>query len=483
MNNGKTWLRFIKIREAVKSAVLLLLVVMLIVLVVTYVRGTRVYENAVISKNNPGESFDKLWSVLGGEEPEGLDPSLLIPEFIGYKQPAFDTPRGCIGGYDEISELYSLIKPCILELFGKDSFCRKLSADYGEKLFLGAQSGGEFVYMSYHAPTLYQLVYAYAAEALTVSVSDVASCEEGNVGAYIKDIIIIPDNNFAAHRFIAYARDSEENYYEFRPGDHVVASDFYISKLMDSAEATVKFEFVRYPGTDTEFPSISEQFLLDEISCGDFVIEEREAQNELLRFFGYNPDKLDVFEDKEEGASVYIDSHSRLKIGGGVLSFITSDAYSASGDTKRGIDIEELLGYTIDGTPTLFEKITAVDNIIGGLFEISPSLLGGTDAELCLGNVYSDQGLLAVEYLLTYDNIRVGTEPFIRAMLTDDTVCEFDINACMVNPLEESTLVLPLAFTLNGIQAVSAENEEATVDTAYLCYINGRAEWIAEVKR
>ncbi len=481
MNKKKMGSRLYKIREAIKSTVLLILVIALIVLVVTYIRGTRVYENAVVGKNNP-ESFDKLWSVLGGEEPEGLDPELLVPEFIGYKQPALDTPRGCVGDYDEISELYSLIKPCVLELFGKDSSCRKLSSTRGEKLFLSAQNGGEFVYMSYHAPTLYQLIYAYAAEALTVSASDVASLEEGSVGAYVKDIIIIPDNDFAAHRFVAYARDCEGNYYEFRPGDHVVASDFYISKLMDSSESTVKFDFTCYPGTTIELPSISEQFLLDEISCDDFVIEEGAARNELLRFFGYNPDKLDVFADNEEGTLAYIDSHSRLKIGKGILSFITSDAYSASGDTKRGIAIEDLLGYTIDGTPTLFEKITAVDNVIGGLCEISPSLLGGGYAELCLGNVYSSQGLLAVEYLLTYNNVRVSTEPFIRAMLTDDTVCELDINACVVNPSEEAALVLPLGFTLNGIQATE-ENEEALFETAYLCYINGRAEWIAEIKR
>ena len=85
-----------------------------------------------------------------------------------------------------------------------------------------------------------------------------------------------------------------------------------------------------------------------------------------------------------------------------------------------------------------------------------------------------------MEYLLIYDNIRVGSEPFIRAMLTDDTVCELDVNACVINALEDSTLVLPLGFTINGIQAVKGE---VIVDTAYLCYVDGRAEWIVEIKR
>ncbi len=476
----KTSHRVIKVVEAVKTCLLSVLVITLIVLVVVYIRGTRVFENAVSNKDNPGESFDKLFSVLGGKEPEGLDSSFLIPEFIGFKQSTRSTSRACVGDNEAASELYSIIKPCIIELFGKDSTCRRLSQSAGERLFSEAQNSEEFVYLSFHEPVLYQLIYAYAADTLTVSAADVAAADEDGTGAYVSELIIIPDNDFASHRFIAYAYDPISGYFEFRPSEYVVASDFYISKLSDNGEKTVEFEFGDQLFSGPAKPLVSEQLTLDCISIVPASVPGGEQGEELLRFFGYNPDKLDVFVDEAENSYVYIDSHSRLKIGEGIISFVTSDAYALYDHTRRGIAIDDLLGYSNDGISTLFDKLTAADNLIGRLGEYSSELIGG-DGTLCLGEVYSEGPLLVIEYLLTYENVVVRTEPHMRFVFTDETVCEIEINSEIVKVLDASANVPEPGFVLKALKASGSLSEELIPNRLYLCYTDGEAEWKIEL--
>ena len=482
MNNKKQLIGFHRIYEAIKTAILALLVVTLVILVSVYVSGTRVFENAVADKEDPGANYDKLWSVIGGTEPEGLDSALLLPEFIGYKQAISESATGCMGNYAAATEMYSLVKPCIIELFGNGSVCRRLPENTGSKIFAAAQQSDEFVYIRYHEPVLYQLIYAYAAEALTVSEGDLASSAQGNIGAYISDLIIVPDNNFAAHRFIAYAYDDFGTYYEFRPGEDVVSSDFYISKLADSTENTVLFEFVSVNGSDIAMPFAMKQLECDVIAGEAVTLEEGETRNELLRFLGYNPDKLDVFEDEEEGTYVYIDSHSRLKLGNGILSFLASDEIASAGETLRGISINDMLGYSNEGTTTLFDKLTAVDNLIGRLYEIAPMLMGG-EGMLCLGDVYTDGSLLVIEYILTYNNIRVGAEPYLRAVLTDDTVCELEIGMRAISASEDTTLAVLPDYVLRGLIASGRITDDSRVDSVKLCYLDDSARWVIELKQ
>ena len=473
--------RLTKHTELFKSVLLGLLVFSMIALVAVYIGGTRVYESAVAG-DEAGKSFDKLWSVLGGIEPDGLDSERLFPEFIGYKLSSNPRPLGCVGDGEAAEELYGIIKPCLLELFGSSSVCRSLRGTEGKRLFDAAAKNDEFVYLRFHAPVLYQLIYAYAADRLTVSQMDVAAGTDGNVGAYIDELIIIPDKNFAAHRFIAYACDGEGGYYEFRPGDHVVSSEFYISKLADRAEKTVsEFEFSS-EGVFASLQPLIDKELECDVICKEPVNGDGDGIREgLLRLMGYNPDKLTGFADEAEGAYVYIDSQSRLKLGVGTVSFLTTDAYSPVGDKWRGIGVDTLLGYSIDGTPTLFDKLTAVDNLIGRLYDISPALVGG-EGQLCLGDVYVDGAQLVVEYILTYDNIRVGSDAYLRAVLTEDAVCELLLYPVNVTVSAETSLSPRPAYVFGKLGLLQPENESLTLGRAYLKYENGQARWEANVE-
>lgn len=457
--------------ETFKTVLMALLVISLILLVVVYIGGMRVYES-MVTKNSLGESFDKLWSVQGGAEPEGLDSSHLVPEFVGYKQSKLTEAHGCIGSRDSVTELYELIKPCLIELFGSDAVCRELSEEQGRAVFNEARKSDEFIYLRYHIPVLYQLIYAYASDALTVSEDDVASGNTGNIGAYVSELIIIPDKDFAAHRFVAYAYDGNGGYFEFRPAEHIVTSGFYISKLADGVGNTDTHNF--------KFEGSSQAAVIDgELECavitsGTAKLDDAAVLNKLLRLFGYNPDKLDGYTDG--GDQVYIDSYSQLRIGEGKILFSTSDASESFGGVLRGIGIDTLLGYTVDGVPNLFDKLTAVDNLIAKLDEISPFLSGGS-AQLCLGDVYSEGALLVIEYFMTYNNIRIGTRPYLRAVLNDSTVCEFELYPVVIGISGETTLTPPPSYVLRNLETVGALNADVRVRSVSLRYTGNEAEW------
>ncbi|MBQ1261136.1 MAG: hypothetical protein IIX96_03910, partial [Clostridia bacterium] len=67
-----------------------------------------------------------------------------------------------------------------------------------------------------------------------------------------------------------------------------------------------------------------------------------------------------------------------------------------------------------------------MDNFIRRLGDVSPSLIGAM-GQLCLGDVYSDGGRLVIEYFLTFNGVRIGTEPYFRAVFTDQTICEVSV--------------------------------------------------------
>jgi len=468
-----------KVVETVKTFLLALLVITLVLLVALYISGIRGFEKR--AAEGADEGFNKLWSAQGGVEPYGLESSHLIPEFVGYKQASFDKPRGCVGNTGDTSALYDLVKPCILELFGSNSVCSALDHTAGKELFRTAQLGDEFIYIRYHVPVMYQMIYAYSAGKLTVAEDEVAVGASGPVGAYVSELIIVSDKSLGAKLTVAYAHDADGNYYEFRPKEYTAESSFYISKLAnnDDGITTCDFSFLHSDTFDGAEPMIDAELL-----CGDIVpsvvsLNDEMLRDALLRLLGYNPNKLDAYDDK--GADVYIDSHSQLRLGGGSVSFVTADATMGEYEELRGIAVDTLLGYTLDSAPTLFDKLTAADNLIRRLGEISPSLIGG-EASLCLGDVYRDGELLVVEYFPTYNNIRIGTNVQLRVVFAKNTVCEFELFPVTVDIGETETLVPRPYFIADQMVGVGLIAEDAPADSLRLCYTGGSAEWSAVMK-
>ncbi len=461
-----------KLLEHVKTGIMAALLVSLIALVAAYIGGMRL--NGAVGESAIGEKFDRLWSAQSGEAPEGLDGGRLVPEFIGYKQAANQKEYAAFADANALAALYEITSPCILELFGSGSVCKTLPATDGENMFGLACSGEEYVYIRYHVPVLYQLIYAYAADRLTVFEGDVAAGENGAVGAYISELVIVPDKNFAAHRFVAYAHDGEGNYYEFSPGDSVVSSDFYISKLVSDVQNinTVEYRFEHSENFSGIEPIVCEDVETYKITQSDATLSEDE-RNELLSLFGYNLDKLSSYSD--ENGYVYIDTHSQLRINAGYIAFSADDSAGMSA-SLRGVRIDSLLGYTNSAASGLFDKLTAVDNLIRKLGQISPMLIG-SGGKLCLGEVYSEGGLLVVEYFMTYNGVCVDTEPYFRAVLTDQTVCEVAVRAWELGADENTELTPSAKYTVETILTVGGLGEDKQISRVSLRYADGMAKW------
>lgn len=474
MNKESTSRRASSAIETAKTVILTGLILSLVVLVVVYVGGMRAYDEAA-GKNDLGENFDRLWSVVSDFEPTGLDKSHLLPEIIGYKQPSSPTALAVLANTDGISELYELTKPCILELFGSNSVCTELSADEGKQRISEAKASDEFVYLRYHTPVLYQLIYAYATDTLTVSESDIAMGEKGSIGAYISEIIIVPDTGFAAHRFVAYATDANGRYFEFRPSERVVASDFYISKLATTASTVGTLPL--YFSKDSSFaygePIVDGEVEYDAVAYSAMDIENEALRASLLDLFEYNTEKLDGYSDNT--GYVYVDTHSQLRVESDEIIFQTTDG-AASNSSLRGIRIDSLLGYVSSDTSGLFDKLTAVDSLIRKLGEISPELIG-KDAKLCLGDVYSDGSLLVIEYFLTYNGIRISGEPYLRAVLTEQTVSGLHLRPMSVSAAEGTGLALSPSYIMDNLNKSGKLNKDRSIDSVRLFYTGDSAEW------
>ena len=294
------------------------------------------------------------------------------------------------------------------------------------------------------------------------------------MGAYVSELVIVPDKDFAAHRFVAYVHDGEGNYYEFSPGDNIVSSDFFISKLASDVQNinTVEYYFERSESFFGIEPIICEDVETFRLTQSDVILSDGE-RTELLSLFGYNLDKLSSYSD--ENGHVYIDTHSQLRVEDGHISFLADDATAAS-SSLRGIRIDSLLGYTSTASSGLFDKLTAVDNLVRKLGEISPALVG-TEGDLCLGEVYSEGGLLVFEYFLTYSGVRVSTEPYFRAVLTDQTVCEVDVNVRGLGADENTELTPSAKYTLEAIYAADGLEDDARISRVNLRYVDGIAKW------
>ena len=458
--------------EHVKTVIMALLLVSLITLVAVYIGGMKLV--GASQGADLGENFDRLWSAQSGEAPEGLDTDRLIPEFIGYKQAANQGQSAAFADANALASLYEITSPCILELFGSGSVCKALSRADGKSLFTLACDGEEYVYIRYHEPVLYQLIYAYAANRLTVFEGDVAAGAEGAVGAYVSELVIVSDKNFAAHRFVGYAHDGAGNYYEFSPSDNIVSSDFYISKLASDVKNvnTVEYYFARSENFLGNEPIICDDVESFRLTHSDVALSEDE-RNELLSLFGYNLDKLSSYSD--ENGYVYVDTHSQLRINEGYVVFAADDAAGAS-TSQRGIRMDSLLGYTSSAASGLFDKLTAVDNLIRKLGKISPALIG-VEGELCLGEVYSEGGLLVVEYFLTYNGVRVDEGPYFRAVLTDQTVCEVAVSVWTLN-IDENTELTPSAkYTVETLLSVGELEDDMRISRINLRYADGVAKW------
>lgn len=454
--------------EAVKTVILTILVVCLIILVIIYIGGTHIYQT--MTDTGEKKVFDKLWSVQSGQYSDGLNVKRAMPELVAYKFAGSSSV--CTKDSTSTETIYELISPCIVELFGSGSTCEEISEAEGRTIYLSYTTGSEYIYLRWHEELLYQLIYAYSSDRVAISESDTAVfVSTSNSGAYIKEIIIVPENDVAAHRFTAVAKDSNGRYFLFKRNAEAVASEFHISKLSDASSKinALPFEFVTNENCDTE-PMILSELTFEDIDVTSAAIPTGEQLNSILKLFGYNLDKLNSY--SYEGLASYNDSHSRIRFRNGSISY-------KAVDTDSGTGLYELLGYSADDGYSLFDKLSAIDCFLTAIYDISPEIIGNK-ADLNLGNVYTEEGLLVFEYFYTYANIRISNSVAVKAVLSQSTLYSLDIQTINCEPNGEYTIVPNGEYVINKLKSSGKlNNEKISVRTVYE---NGKAVRSAVLK-
>lgn len=449
-----------KIAETVKTSLIAVLVLSLLSLVVVYISGTDIYRS--MTDVDVGKKFNRLWNAQSSYSNDGLDPDRLLPEMIGYAIQG-SSPRASIADAESAEVLYSALKPCLDELFGKNSACRRLDAEEGKAKFSAGLASGEFVYVRYHKPVLYQLIFAYMSEKAAVSADETAICSN-DYGAYVSELVIIPDDHYAAHRFVAYAHDGEGGYYEFKPGDDLISSAFFITEFDAFANElpTYKLSFSDGSMIPEGHPIIDGELKAVEIieqPVGFF----QETLKKILEIFEYNPEKLTGYED--ESGWIFVYANSRIKIDSGNISY-------RSNSLDNGLPISGILGYSLGESATVLDMTAAVDRLISDFGEISQKLIGG-NAMLCLGDVYVDNSMIVVEYYHTYNNIRISGDPAVRAVFAGDRLYGFEMSIADFDDGEDICLSLRQDYVLKHLYPESSDRPEEM----RFIYKNGKADW------
>ena len=458
--------RFSAAAEHIRTAILALLVVSLVMLVIVYIGGTHIYQNMTAGNREKNINIEKLWSVRSDIGADGLDSGRLIPETIGYRLAGAE-PVGCMADRESIEELYGVVGSCVTELFGNTSFCVKLADGEGERMMNEALADGEYIYIRYHQPVLYRMIYAYASGKLVVTDQDVAQASEDAGAVYVSELVIKPEQDVAAHRFTAYVYDGDGGYFRFSQDKGVIASTFYFSRLADGAwvSGLSSLTFSDDPALAARQPIIGTLPEPDVISGEETAVPDAQM-NSLLVLFGYNPDKVSSYPD--ESAVNYVDSRSRLRVGSGVIKYQANDAAS-------GLRLDTLLGYSVNDTLSIYDKLTAVDNMIGRIETMSPELTGG-EGKLCLGDVYTDGGRLVIEYFYTYEDIRIGGGAALRVEIEQDRLYSFSLQTVSYNGTDSPTLLPSQEFAVRKL-AESGRIEGGSGGELRLVYRDGKAVW------
>ena len=84
-----------------------------------------------------------------------------------------------------------------------------------------------------------------------------------------------------------------------------------------------------------------------------------------------------------------------------------------------------------------------------------------------------------IEYILTYNNIRVGGGIQLRMAFAESTLCEFELFPIAVDAVETETLVPTPGYITKQLEALGNISPEEPVCDIRLRYVGSSAEWVA----
>ena len=317
-----------KIRENFKSVLLGALLVALVCLCVVYIisfSGSNPYEFTKQDMEKVSQVF------LRTEYLSHWDVSFASPAFIGFSSKKDGENIGfyTLGG--ENAEVYETVFPFYEKLFGKNGYVESMDIKEGEAQFLSLLQG-DYIYLSYACDLPISVI---------VSMANENAVYEGAFDAYIREILIVPNEYLGKtsvsedgigqtelYSFYAIARDSAGNYYRCS-SDFIFGMDesvFFHTNYYSSytkAENCLPYEFACVWEAEEFFTE--NKFLkkvkdtsvipLAEMDCptvfSDTYTHSEKEINALLEIFSLNPEKASSYQ-YENGNIFYFDKGKHL---------------------------------------------------------------------------------------------------------------------------------------------------------------------------
>lgn len=250
----------------------------------------------------------------------------------------------------------------------------------------------------------------------------------GKTAFFTNDVLSATDVSFAVNRNSELNNDDIDNTQTTTPDSVLVDTNFETDE-------------------DTETPDDSSSDKNPDLGSTDHrhseSENEKDIRNEILRLFGYNPNKTSSY--SEGGGEVYVEKYGLLKFSSDALVFEASpDSGLPCGDYIYASDAN---GYSI------YDIIVLADGFIGKLREIDSETFG-KDAYLALSSVAYEDGEVVVTYDYMFNNVRIetGKAPAveIRVRISDGCIVYFIIHSfsCKNNitrsEIAKSSIIAPL---------------------------------------
>lgn len=339
----------------------------------------------------------------------------LRPEMVAVKKDkhhAYATTQGA----DYMDDIYNIIRPTLSRTFGGNFLCNK--SDSPKELWNSCLSSDEFIYIRYHSPLPFAVIYMDSMQSSTLS--DFADGES----PIVYELFLLSN--------VAVARDIDGNVYSFTPKDKrdvlslsVDSFDIYI----EASALTLADFYSNIDGSSKAVLPSTVLFINEfnslKLKCERDIVQLDDRDNAVISgvspLLNINPDKIGSYYDEQINGLVYVATHGTLVFKESEISYTANEANTGGVSIITGSDLIS----TENRNYGIFETLSAIKSFVYKLSEINTSPIGGS-ADMLLSAVYSEGDKLIAEYRYFYNNV---------AVLPEITACKIEISQGRISAL------------------------------------------------
>jgi len=441
-------------KESIKTAAVVLLFCCMVTLAALYIVNTQ----RLTVNGDPAVDINRLLIIRsGGGELTEYDRSLVMPEAVCIGNSG--NMYGCLSDSGTLYDIYSVVSKPLAELLGPSSKAEICGDDEGSALWQKCLDSENFIYIKYHTPLPSPIIYAGLKGGTVSTPPEYASGEPSNIREMF---IILENSNGNSYEYYAAARDGDGRIVRYELADRR-GNYFDISEISAFASNRnfVNCSFADDNADDLYSPLVfKDTAIITDAQLQSQLITVSEAMTDgisdrLLRFFGFNPDRLNTYRESG-GAAVYVETGATLRHSTGSLHYAVTDA-------GKGLDVSELLGYeNYSGDYNVYELLCASGELIRRIKSIDHMLCGG-DAAMLLSDIHYSDGSITVGFGLTWNGVMLyGTDysPIRSLEVTFDggRITDVTVSSAAITGAASAIVSFPQSFTMNGLRTRISED-------------------------